>query len=71
VRRSSQDRHRATDFTDALGQHRLYRRAFFHARRKMVRIAGEADRTLTRYQELHQLGMSLVKLDLGSGNSFE
>src|SRR5215469_5961390 len=59
-----QYRDRAAYFTHAFAKQRLNRRAFLHSRRKMVRIASEADGLLAGYQELDQIRMAAMKLDL-------
>src|SRR5688572_24598759 len=51
VWRAFENRHAATDLADAFAQQRQNRRAFFHSRREMMRIAGEANRRLTCHQQ--------------------
>ncbi len=60
----------AADLADAFGEQRLNRRALFHAGRKLMRIAGKADRPLPGDEKLNELGVAAVKLDLIERDSF-
>src|SRR5215471_1730770 len=59
------------DQADAEGAQVIERRSFLHSRQQMMRVASNADRTLPRHQEFHQLRMAAMELDTVGDDSFE
>src|SRR5438128_4593027 len=59
------------DRADSFGEHVRDRRAFLHPRQQMMRVTSDANRTLSRDQELHQLRMTGMKFHVVRGNFFE
>src|SRR5438445_11122384 len=59
------------DRADSFGEHVRDRRAFLHPGQQMMRVTGDANRTLSGDQELHQLRMAGMKLHVVRGNFFE
>src|SRR5687768_18467447 len=68
VWRAFENRHAATDLADAFAQQRQNGRAFFHSRREMVRIAGEANWRMARHQPFDELRMTFVEIHAVGGD---
>src|SRR5512147_201534 len=69
--RAFQNADAAADLPDAFGQQRDDRRALFHARRKLVRVASKANRSLSGNEKLDELRMAAVKLHLVRGDTLD
>src|SRR5512147_1706409 len=67
--RAFQNPDATADLTDAFSQQRNNRRAFFHARRKLVRVASKTNRPLSGNEKLDELRMAAVKLHLVRGDT--